>query len=308
MDIHAISALFGIPVAEYTQIATGHINRTFLVTSHTGERYILQSLNREVFLSPENVMWNISAIETAFKGEKSVAVPRFMHCSGRNYAEYCGEIWRMYPYVPDNECQDKAYLAGFSHGRFIKVLSGGELRLKTAIDGFHSYSSYMEKLRAVSHAAEHTEKLEALGNRLSDVFSDVPKRNIHGDAKADNIIIGAPCTVIDLDTAMYSYAAIDYGDMIRSADTDNYEKLTEGFAEGLDGLLTNKEIQSLYYGVLWVTGELAVRYLTDVYAENRYFSGKTREQCRERAGSLMQQLGRFKAMKGQFTEMIRKHF
>ena len=49
MDIHAISALFGISAPEYTQIATGHINKTFLVTSETGERYILQSLNREVF-------------------------------------------------------------------------------------------------------------------------------------------------------------------------------------------------------------------------------------------------------------------
>lgn len=308
MEIQHITALFGIQAAEYVQIATGHINRTFLVTSRTRVRYILQSLNRRVFHTPEDVMDNISSIEAAFFNEKAVAVPRCLLYKGRNYAGFGGEIWRMYPYVPDNECPNKAYLAGFSHGRFIKVLSRDGLRLKTAIEGFHSYSSYLAKLRTVSPASKHMEKLEALGEKLRESFSDVTERNIHGDAKADNIIIGKPCTVIDLDTAMYSYAAIDYGDMVRSADEESIPELTRGFAKGLDGMLTDKEIQSLYYGVLWVTGELAARYITDVYAENRYFIGKTREQCRERAAALMEQLRHFEAARSDFDRIISDSF
>ena len=145
-------------------------------------------------------------------------------------------------------------------------------------------------------------------HELAEIFADVPKRNIHGDAKADNIIIGKPCTVIDLDTAMNGYAALDYGDMVRSSDTGDTEALTRGFAEGLDWMLTDREVQSLYYGVLWCTGELAARYLTDVYADNRYFSGKSREQCRERAESLMIQLRDFVSMKPYFERIIKNAF
>ena len=140
------------------------------------------------------------------------------------------------------------------------------------------------------------------------MFADVPKRSIHGDAKADNIIIGEPCSVIDLDTMMQGYAAIDYGDMVRSADISRLDELTKGFAEGLDGLLTEKEVKSLYYGVLWVTGELAVRYLIDVYSEKPYFKGKTREQCRERADSLVKQLADIENMQESFENVIKKYF
>ena len=74
MEIQHITALFGVDTAEYEQIATGHINLTYLVTSGTGERYILQSLNREVFNNHEAVMLNISAAEAVFADEKSVAI------------------------------------------------------------------------------------------------------------------------------------------------------------------------------------------------------------------------------------------
>ena len=308
MDIHAISALFGISAAEYTQIATGHINSTFLVTSETGERYILQSLNREVFHSPQAVMLNISAIEAAFSEEKAVAVPHFLSCQGRNHAVYCGETWRMYPFADNGESTEKDYFTGFAHGRFINVMSRNGVNLEAVLPFFHNYERYVEKLRAVCHDKAVTERFSDMGKRLAEVFEGVPKRNIHGDAKADNIIIGEPCTVIDLDTAMHGYAAIDYGDMIRSADMSDIERLTQGFAEGLDGLLTEREVSTLYYGVLWVTAELAARYYTDVYAETRYFTGKSREQCHERAESLISQLDRFEGMKREFAEMTGRYF
>ena len=308
MEIQHITALFGVDTAEYEQIATGHINLTYLVTSGTGERYILQSLNREVFNNPEAVMLNISAAEAVFTSEKSIAIPRFMRHNGHNYAECQGEIWRMYPYIPDVENVEKYYHAGFAHGRFIRILSRENVELKPTIGVFHNYSAYVEKLKAVGCRDEKAEKLCELGKQLEEVFADVPKRNIHGDAKADNIIIGKPCTVIDLDTMMQGYAAIDYGDMVRSACADSVEDLTRGFAEGLDGLLTEREVQSLYYGILWVTGELAVRYLIDVYSEKPYFKGKTKEQCRERADSLISQLESFTAMKSGFDAILRKYF
>ncbi len=308
MDIRDISALFGISASELTQLRKGHINQTFLVTSETGEKFILQSLNREVFHSPESVMWNISMIESAFAHENAAAVPHFLECNGRNYAVADGEVWRMYQYAENADITEKARITGFAHGRFINVLSRTDIKLKPTIEVFHNYNNYVENLRAVSPTDEVTDRLSAVGGEISRVFADVPKRNIHGDAKADNIIIGEPCTIIDLDTAMYGYAAIDFGDMIRSADENDIIALTEGFAEGLDGVLTENEIGSLYYGIIWVTAELAARYLTDVYAEKRYFAGKTREQCRERADSLLKQLSGYEKMRHDLETIIKNAF
>lgn len=304
MDIHAISALFGITADDCTKLDKGHINSTFLVTARDGSKYILQSLNRNVFPSPEAVMRNISVIEAAFACEEELSVPRFLRCNGMNYAEHGGEVWRMYPYAESEESENIPYITGFSYGRFMRSINDSPLKLSTVIEDFHNYSAYVEKLKAAAPSDAIPDVLEKLGHDLTEVFADVPKRNIHGDAKADNIIIGKPCIVIDLDTAMYGYAAIDYGDMVRSADISALPDLTKGFAKGLDGLLTEKEVRSLYFGVLWVTGELAVRYLTDVYAENRYFSGKTRDQCRERADSLLKQLDVFEGMRSHIEGII----
>ncbi|OPZ20537.1 MAG: N-acetylhexosamine 1-kinase [Firmicutes bacterium ADurb.BinA205] len=308
MDIHDISALFGISAKEAVRLEKGHINHTFLVTSQTGERYVLQSLNCEVFHSPEAVMLNTSQIESALADEKSVSVPCFLRHDGKNCAEWGGNTWRMYPYAESGKCEDISYTIGFSYGRFMRRINAVPLKLSPVIEDFHNYSVYVEKLKAAAPSDNIPEELEKLGHELAEIFADVPKRNIHGDAKADNIIIGKPCTVIDLDTAMHGYAALDYGDMVRSVDTGDTEALTKGFADGLDGMLTDREVQSLYYGVLWCTGELAVRYLTDVYAEKRYFSGKSREQCRGRAESLMIQLRDFMGMKSDFETIIKNTF
>ena len=308
MGIENVIEKFGISAREYVSLERGHINLTFLVTSQTGEQYVLQMINPQVFNSPEAVMLNISEIGSAFEHEAKLKVPNFLRCDGKNYAEYNGDIWRMYVYTPVVESVEKCYRAGFSHGRFINVMSRNGVNLETVLPFFHNYERYVEKLRAVCHDKAVTERFSDMGKRLAEVFEGVPKRNIHGDAKADNIIIGEPCTVIDLDTAMHGYAAIDYGDMIRSADMSDIERLTQGFAEGLDGLLTEREVSTLYYGVLWVTAELAARYYTDVYSDIRYFVGKSREQCHERAESLISQLDRFEGMKREFAEMTGRYF
>ena len=48
-----------------TELASGHINRTFLVAAEDGSRYILQSLNSGIFRSPEKVMKNIRLFKIA---------------------------------------------------------------------------------------------------------------------------------------------------------------------------------------------------------------------------------------------------
>ena len=309
MQIERIAALFGAAgVSDVTEVTAGHINRTFIVTADGG-RYVLQELNRGVFSSPETVMANIAQTEAALKNCTDICVPHFLDCGDRNYISADGKIWRMYAYCEGSPCGNELYLTGFSYGTFIRVMSTSDAEIKPVIEGFHDFDRYYDRLAAVCPAGEIPPALTALRERLADSFRGVPTRIIHGDAKTDNILICKPCTVLDLDTVMVGHAALDYGDMVRSVCTDGIDlgsirELTRGFTDGLRGLLTDIEKASLFSGILWVTGELALRYLTDFYSEERYFRGKTREQCRMRSRELLTQLGGFLSAEAEIERII----
>lgn len=316
-----IAALFGQePVGEIRELTSGHINRTFLVECG-GKALVLQSLS-PVFPKPENVMHNIAQVGRAFTDtpDRSVQIPEYLPSGARNFAEFQGEIWRMYPYAGASG-EMSPFGTGEAFGEFIRILSSQKLRLKEALPGYHSFQVYFSRFMAASSASPSRKpdsavitQLGRLGETLSQVFTaDLPKRVIHGDAKSANIVPGDRPTVIDLDTVMSGFAAIDFGDMVRSVmregipDMTAARDLTRGFAKGLGGLLTKSEVSSLYYGILWAVGELAVRYLTDYITGEGYFRRSSGE-CLARADQLLGQLRGFMAMGGQITEMIRECF
>ena len=266
-------------------INTGHINRTYLVEDRTG-KYILQLLNREVFSNPEKVMNNIKKIEQVFRESDDVIVPHYLTAGGKSFVESNGEIWRMYEYAEKlYSSENQAYLTGYAFGRYINIINN--IILDDTIENFHNFDKYYNKL-----SSGMREIFSGIRGQ-SEIFSDIPERNIHNDAKTDNIIFGNKITVIDLDTSMKGFVAVDYGDMIRSSGTENIAEITQGFADGLDGILTPEEINSLYYGILYVISELAMRYIIDSDSEKRYFTTKTSWQCKKRAYDLMMQFDYF---------------
>lgn len=315
MDIRNIPTLFGLPEADtLTELNAGHINRTFLSVCGS-EKYVLQSLNRSVFRAPEAVMDNISRVEAAFAKADCyhTAVPHFIACGDKNYAVADGEVWRIYSYITATaEAAADAAAAGRAFGTFMRIMDGTELNSTPAIEGFHDFDRYFAELSAQNGIApEILRELDRLRSKLGQVFTgSLKKRVIHGDAKPDNIIMGSPAVIIDLDTVMYGYSAIDYGDLVRSVcrkgppDLSAVREMTGGFAQGLDGLLTAEEVDSLYYGILWLTGELAARYLTDSRRENKYFRGKTSADCLARAEQLLAQLKSFTASSSELKEII----
>ncbi|MDE5861215.1 MAG: aminoglycoside phosphotransferase family protein, partial [Ruminococcus sp.] len=290
-DIHKISP-----------INTGHINKTYLIESGAG-KYIMQSLNRNIFRNPHIVMENISRIATAFRrsGQDIITVPEYLTVHGKYYIEVNNEVWRIYEYTEQSYLlENKSYLTGYAFGKYINIINNNII-LDNTIENFHNFEMYYNRLPV------GTEKFfDKLRGKL-EIFGDIPIRNVHNDAKTDNIIFGQKITIIDLDTSMRGYVAIDYGDMIRSAGTENIVDITRGFADGLDGILTPEETDSLYYGILYVTGELAMRYIIDSISERRYFITKTPEQCRRRAEDLLKQLEYFENNTG-IKNIIRKAF
>lgn len=245
----------------------------------------MQSINRKVFRNPRAVMGNIRKVEQAFKvsGQDIITVPHFLNAGNENFLEMDGEVWRIYEYTEKSGFpENHDYMTGYAFGTFINILNSEDIVLKNTIESFHNFDGYYNRL-----PADIMKRFSSLRDRL-EIFRDVPERNVHNDAKKDNIIFGDRTTIIDLDTTMKGFVAIDYGDMIRSG--GDIERITQGFADGLNGILSGAEIDSLYYGILYVTGELAIRYIIDSVSEERYFTTKTPEQCCRRAEDLLIQL------------------
>ncbi|SHM53471.1 phosphotransferase enzyme family protein [Ruminococcus flavefaciens] len=318
MDIRNIPQLFSLPeAAELTELNKGHINGTYLAVCG-GKKYILQSLNRAIFRAPEAVMENISRIEAAFvECGSDVAVPHFIASGDKIYAVADEKVWRIYEYITATaDAAAEPAAAGRAFGTFIRTMEGSKLSTVPAIEGFHDYDGYFAVLVSKSGIDRSVMvTLDRLRDTLGQVFdSSMKKRIIHGDAKADNIIVSEKMTIIDLDTAMYGYAAIDYGDLVRSvcrnviSDLNAVREITSGFAQGLGGILSDDEVNSLYYGILWLTGELAVRYLIDYRSENKYFRGKTSAQCLARAEELLSQLKQFTDHGEELKEIVRSQF
>lgn len=327
MDLTAILEPFGISgPAEFSELKGGHINSTFLAVCPAG-RFIVQSLNNDVFSAPENVMHNIAAVSALFEDQpdSSVVLPHYLSAGERPWFEEDGAVWRVYEFM---ECSAPAlpysssFLAGRAFGSFMRIAGSKKLKLKQSLPGYHDFGAYFAKLNGAMASASMKKldgavinRLSSLNDTLAQVFTaDFPKRVIHGDAKTDNIIIGSPSAVIDLDTIMDGYAALDFGDLVRSVcrgndnDMSAVRDVARGFANGLEGALSGDEVHSLYYGILWSTGELAVRYLTDYLTQEGYFRDKSPAQCLARANELLQLLSRFISHGDEITELIYECF
>lgn len=280
MDIKEIAGLFGVSgIVSAAEMKNGHINRTFLLENSSGSRYILQSLNRDIFKFPEIIAENTDMIERAFSENPDCGIrtPVPLRYNGKVHIEENGEIWRMYSYIePAGEYS--CYVHGFAVGRFLRVVNSDDFKLKIPM-------------------------------KLHDFDLPLPVRNIHGDTKADNIIFGETPAVIDLDTASRGYTFVDFGDMLRSVTSDGFdmEKIHEavsGFAEGVGDLLTDHEISNLAVGTKLIIIELMDRYREG----NKNFPNKSPEQCRDRQRQLVQQLNDFHSHETEISAMIRTIF
>ena len=122
----------------------------------------------------------------------------------------------------------------------------------------------------------------------------IPLRVTHNDTKSNNVSFdkttGEALAVLDLDTVMPGAIAHDFGDAIRfiantlveddprvdlvKLDLDKYTAFTKGFINEVKDKLTDLEKSSMNLGVLTITVELAVRFMTDYLTGDKYFKIK----------------------------------
>lgn len=304
-------------------IGGGHINRSYLVATDAGRRYVLQRVNPFVFRDAGAIMENIRLIRD-FLRESPEPPPMISFLDttdGRAYAEDAeGAAWRLCPYVENSlsllrpESPADFAESARAFGRFLHALRDfPPERLTETIPRFHDTPDRFRQLREAAEADPCGRKRE-LGTLLDFAFEreekasrlqraresgEVPLRVTHNDTKMSNVLLDASARraicVIDLDTLMPGLSAYDFGDAIRAGASTGAE---DGEAPGLDLSyyeafarafleacpdLTESERNLLPLGAWTMTLECGVRFLTDFLLGDRYFAVSRPKQNLARA-------------------------
>ena len=233
----------GVP-CECRQIKSGHIHETYLITTDTGERYILQWINQYVFPNVNAIMNNMRSISSYLQQQTQERTPMIRYMSTREgktyYDDGQGGAWRAYRYVDNSMCLQRPetpadfYECARAFGHFQYALNGFPAsRLEETIVNFHNT---VDRYRQLREAVERYEKgrraevereirflldREEKGCLLHHMMEDgtLPVRATHNDTKINNVLMDqntrkAIC-VIDLDTVMPGLSVYDFGDAIR---------------------------------------------------------------------------------------------
>lgn len=196
--------------------------------------------------------------------------------------------------------------AGEAFGRFQNCLDGFDAgSLYITIPDFHNTKKRFETFREavvqdVCDRAKTVEKeikelfaLEEKAIVLQNYLEKglLPLRVTHNDTKCNNVSFdkntGEALAVLDLDTVMPGLVAHDFGDAIRfiansvieddpdiekvSLNLEKYTAFAKGFLSQVKASLTDFEKKTINSGVLAMTVELAVRFLTDYLNGDTYF-------------------------------------
>ena len=220
-------------------------------------------------------------------------------------------VWRAYVFITDAFAYDTTDAAAFREvgrgfGNFQKLLIDYPAdQLFESIPNFHNtYKRFFQLMRAIDEnkagrVREVKEEIEFFFEHRKMLCSIVeliengalPLRVTHNDTKSNNVMLdkstGKAICVIDLDTVMPGSVLYDYGDAIRfgantaaedepdiskiSLDLDKARAFTEGFMAETNGFLTEAELRRLPLGIKVLTGELAMRFLTDYLDGDLYF-------------------------------------
>ncbi len=228
---------------------SGHINRTFLVETARGRRYVLQRINGDVFRNTAELMENIVNVTACLRGkieqdggdperETLTVIPT---ADGRYYyTDEAGGDWRVYLFIEGLIALDRPqnaaalYESGFAFGRFQERLADYPVHtLHETIPDFHNtpkrYRDFEaavreDRLCRARYAEREIAFIRARRKELSFLIDlrqsgGLPLRITHNDTKLNNVLLDAvtrkAVCVVDLDTIMPGLCAYDFGDAIR---------------------------------------------------------------------------------------------
>lgn len=228
----------------------GLINNTFLVTTKSGRRYILQRVSEEAFKDVPALMENISGI-TDYLEEKAKAEGTVAHViapvktkSGSTYVKADG-YYRVSPFaensisIEEPETDEDFYECAVAFGTFISDLA--DYPAETLHETIPNFHNTQDRFRLLHEALDNAKSDQALAPRIEEAKDEIafalareqeagrlqamrdsgelPTRVTHNDTKLNNVLLDADTRkllyVIDLDTVMPGLALYDYGDCVR---------------------------------------------------------------------------------------------
>jgi Ser/Thr protein kinase RdoA (MazF antagonist) len=297
MTSEQILAAFGLsPTEDIHPVGSGNISQTFSVETAAG-RFVLQRIGaviRDAAVQDMAVVTDVLAVQ-------GVRVPALRRtASGDLFVrDEEGARWRVYPWIPGrvvNALPDTAMAkeAGRIVGVLHRAFAEMDYRPQGSIPHFHDTAFILDELRD-SIPALPTEELARVARDiletlpsliLDDMSAGEPRMLIHADLKISNIVFGdagQAVGVIDFDTLLWHYRAIDLGDAFRSwcnrttegdagatFDLAFFSAAEEGYAAGWGKTVSPKERSLHLRATKQITLELAARFLIDVVRDS-YF-------------------------------------
>jgi aminoglycoside phosphotransferase (APT) family kinase protein len=234
------------PFHEFTvePMGAGLINQSYRITSqYSGESFLLQMINKNVFPEPEKVQYNYELIWKFLSEEQKdlyLPEPKYFTDTDSLFVDSKNNYWRVFEfiygsYTPEKFTAKQARSAAKVFAWFTSSLAGFVAEdLEIVIPGFHDLGLRFKQFKTALHSGEkeritNAEQLiEELTKReryasLHDVFiesDEFPKRVMHHDAKISNVLFDTDTdnlvSLVDFDTVMPGYFFSDLGDMIRT--------------------------------------------------------------------------------------------
>lgn len=234
---------FTLKTVKLQQIGSGHINRTYLLSTQHHKKFILQQINTSVFKDPHAIANNVKAVADYLK----IHHPNYLFptpistLTGKLMFHFEDDYWRLLPFVDDTTAYDtlsdpkQAYEAAKQFGKLSKLLNKFDTSLlKPTIPGFHDLAWRYEQFTfALSKADKHlkAEAKQQIETALHHHYivdyyksfehsKSFPNRVMHHDSKISNVLLNTVnfdgVCVIDLDTLMPGKFISDLGDMMRT--------------------------------------------------------------------------------------------
>jgi thiamine kinase-like enzyme len=243
------------------EYGNGHINKTYLVTMSTNEKFILQQINSTVFKKPKDVMHNIvlvtdhirskcNHLSTSDYSRSTLEIVKSL--DDKSYYIHGDDFWRCYKFIngaktfEQIEYPEQFYEAGRAVGRFQQQLSDFPIeKLKITIPNFHNTwkrfevfldsansdpkNRGMDVFNDIKFVCDRQQEMKVIIDGIND--KSIPERVTHNDTKLNNIMLDektdkAIC-VIDLDTVMPGSLLFDFGDAIRIGASTGAEDETD---------------------------------------------------------------------------------
>lgn len=232
---------------QLTTLGEGNVNDTWLVKTRTGDSFVLQRLNSDVFPDPVIIQDNLATVLNHLRNclqasQTRFSMPRLIpSLSGKHHVrDSDGNIWRMMSFI-----QDTCPLNRVTHLRQARELGWGlglfhrlvadlvPNQLADPLPGFHVTPRYLKAYEDIAETTNvpDTACQEFIQKRRHDVvvlerehaLNTLGFQVIHGDPKVTNFLFNKAgkqvVSLIDLDTVRPGLLLHDIGDCLRSCCT-----------------------------------------------------------------------------------------